>query len=360
MTRPELEPERGASAPAGVPVIAVGASAGGVEALRDLVRLLPEDLAACVLIVLHVAPGSPSALSAILRRSTRLTVLTARHGDVLRPGTVLVAQPDHHLLVTDGEVVLTHGPTENGHRPAVDVLFRSAARAKGARVAAVVLSGALDDGAAGSLAVAAGGGLVLAQDPDEALYPSMPEAAVRHAGARRLPVGEMPRALREWLAGLTDQPPGPGTAPHLEMEVRLAELDPDAVHALDRPGDPAGFGCPDCAGALFQVEEGGLRRYRCRVGHAWSPESLLTQQTIAMEGALWMALRTLQEKAALNHDMASRAHEDGHALTAGRFESSAGETLRAAELVRRLIQDIGSTGLPHDLTDEVGERAGTD
>jgi two-component system, chemotaxis family, protein-glutamate methylesterase/glutaminase len=341
-----------------LPVVVVGASAGGIEALRELVRLLPRDFPACVLVVLHLAANAPSALPAILRRSTDLPVRAAGHGDRLRAGELLVAPPDHHLVITDGEVVLTHGPRENGHRPAVDVLFRSAARAWGGHVAGLVLSGALDDGAAGAVAISSRGGLVLAQEPEEALYRSMPDAAIRATGARGVPVREIPAALEAWLAELADSTdstgPVPGEAgqvsPNMETEVGMAEMDPAAMHAYDRPGDPAGFGCPDCAGALFLIDEGGLRRYRCRVGHAWSPESLLAQQTSAMESALWMALRTLEEKGTLNRDLAGRAREGGYTRTAERFEDSAQDTEHAAELVRSLIDEIahGAYGAHED------------
>ncbi len=339
-----------------VPLLVIGASAGGVEALRDLVRGLPEDLGAAVLVVLHVPPDAPSALPAILQRDGRLSVATARHGDRLVAGRLLVAPPDHHLVVDDGQVVLTHGPRENGHRPAVDVLFRSAARARGDRVAGIVLSGALDDGAAGTVAIASHGGLVLTQDPEEALYRSMPEAAARASGAAGLPVHALPRAVDEWLTALPPSTPGPAKGSPMEAEVLMAELDPHTMHSHDRPGEAAGFGCPDCAGALFQIEEGGLWRYRCRVGHAWSPESLLAQQTLAMEGALWMALRTLEEKAVLNHDMAEKARVEGHTLTASRFESSARDTRQAAELVRQLIEQIGGGGAR--VGDVDGDRTG--
>ena len=127
----------------------------------------------------------------------------------------------------------------------------------------------------------------------------------------------------------------------MDQEVDMAELDPAAMHDLSRPGRPSGFGCPDCAGALFQIEEGSLVRYRCRVGHAWSPDSLLARQAVDMEGALWMALRSLEEKAALNDDLAHRAGGEGHARTASRFQESARDALHAAELVRKLIDEIG-------------------
>src|SRR4051812_22292295 len=270
----------GASAPRALVVI--GGSAGGIEALRELVAGLPADLPATVLVVVHIPPSGTSALPVILGRRGPLPAKHAEDGAELRAGEVLVAPPDQHLVVIDGRVGLTRGPQENGHRPAVDVLFRSAARALGPRVAAVVLSGALDDGAAGAVAVAERGGLCLVQDPGEALYAGMPTSALAAVGsAKPCGVAEMPAVLEEWSGSLGDPPVGAPSA-LLGMEADMAEMDPDALHDPVRPGVPAGLGCPDCAGALYQIEEGGLRRFRCRVGHAWSPESLLARQTIAM------------------------------------------------------------------------------
>jgi two-component system chemotaxis response regulator CheB len=143
----------------------------------------------------------------------------------------------------------------------------------------------------------------------------------------------------------------------LDEEVAMARMDPEAVHAAERPGDPSGFGCPDCSGALFRIEEGTLVRYRCRVGHAWSSESLLARQAVELEGALWMALRSLEEKAALSADLAGRAERSGHARTAVRFHDNTQEAVRAAELVRQLITQIGDTvAAPRESDDVVEDR----
>jgi two-component system, chemotaxis family, protein-glutamate methylesterase/glutaminase len=321
-------------------VIVVGASAGGVEALRQLVSVLPADLPAAVLVVLHVPVSGGSALPTILDRAGALPVRHAVDGDRLRSGEVLVAPPDHHLVVVDGTVALTRGPTENGHRPAIDVLFRTAARSYGSRTLGVVLSGSLDDGAAGAVAIAERGGACVVQDYDEALYDSMPRAAAAAGGVQAAtPVAAMPRAIADWVASAPS--PVRPTPDLMETESAMAELDPDVMHHPDRPGDPAGFGCPDCAGGLFAIEEGPLKRYRCRVGHAWSPQSLLARQTVALESALWMALRSLEEKAALAGELGLRAegHEQPHA--AARMAASADEARRAAELVRQLLTEIG-------------------
>jgi two-component system chemotaxis response regulator CheB len=330
-------------------VVVVGASAGGVEALRDMAAGLDPALPASVLVVLHVPSTGASALPAILNRAGALPATHAEEGHELLPGRILVAPPDHHLVVVDGKVTLTRGPTENGHRPAVDVLFRSAARAHRARVVGVVLSGSLDDGAAGCVAITERGGHCLVQDFDEALYDGMPRAAAQAASiATQVKAWEMGEVISRWVAAVAAEDGAPdaraaGGAGEalIEKETQVAELDAGAIHDPERPGTPSGFGCPDCAGALFAIEEGPLRRFRCRVGHAWSPESLMARQTVGLESALWMALRSLEEKAALSSDMEVRARAEGRLLAAATFGKNAAEALLSAELVRQLVVDLG-------------------
>jgi two-component system, chemotaxis family, protein-glutamate methylesterase/glutaminase len=323
-------------------LVVVGASAGGVEALQRLAGGLPRDFPAAILVVLHVPATAYSALPAILNRAGPVRARHAEDGDTLEPGQILVAPPDHHLIVYDGAVTLSRGPQENGHRPAVDVLFRSAARAKGSNVVGVVLSGALDDGAAGMVAVAQRGGGCLVQSFEDALYDSMPRAAMA-ATPSAVPVSmaDMPTVLTELLYESTEPQASPPSE-LMKQEAAMADLDPQTMHEPDRPGTPSGFGCPECHGALFEITEGPLTRYRCRVGHAWSPESLVARQTIDLESALWMALRSLEERAALSRDLSGRASGRGYDLTGDRFTSGADEALKAAEVLRDLIARLGA------------------
>jgi two-component system chemotaxis response regulator CheB len=226
--------------------------------------------------------------------------------------------------------------------------FGWAARARGPRVTAVVLSGALDDGAAGAVAVLRRGGVVLAQDPREAQHSGMPLACIRATGAGAFPVREIAGRLVELTAEKVDLDDAPPPSQLLEKETDMAGMDPVAIESLDRPGHPSGFSCPDCHGVLFHIEEGMLRRFRCRVGHAWSVDSLLAQHGQAVEGALWMALRSLEEKAALCAELADGARVSGYTLTADRFAEQAGEAQAAAETIRTILVDTPDTRLTTD------------
>ena len=328
-------------------IVVVGASAGGVEALVDLAASLPSDLSAAVFVVLHLPATGTSALPEILRRHGPLPAAHVRDGEPIQPGRIYVAPPDHHVLVRTGYVHLSRGPRENGHRPAIDPLFRSAAREYATRVIGVVLSGALDDGTAGLLAIKSRGGVAVVQNPEDALYPGMPGNALEHAQVDHvLAAASMGKLLTRLLADLAEPPADPAPT-GMRVEVEMEGFSMEAFEGI-HPGRPSGFSCPDCHGVLWQIKDGGLERYRCRVGHAWSPESLLTQQSEALEAALWVALRSLEERAALARRLAEPARRRGHAITATRFEEQAAEAQQAARLVRDLLlnRDTFATAWP--------------
>ncbi|MFI9011047.1 chemotaxis protein CheB [Actinosynnema sp. NPDC053489] len=320
-------------------VIVVGASAGGVEALRELVAGLPEDLPAAVAVVLHLPAGGTSALARILDRAGPLRAVTARSGMPLERGRVHVAPPDHHLLVVEDRCLLTHGPTENGHRPAVDALFRSAAVAAGPRVTGVVLSGVLDDGVAGVVAIRRRGGAVVVQDPDDALYRAMPENALRHVSAARvLPAS---RLGPELAALAREAVPVPDAPPPVPTELtRENDIVRDWRASMDvggqSIGNPTEFSCPDCRGVLNEVEPGSLR-YRCQVGHAWSAEALAQAQGDGFELALWTALRSLEEKIRLSERLREAARGQGDGRRATRYDYIVEESSNAAEVLRAFL-----------------------
>lgn len=325
-------------------VVVIGASAGGVEALRALVSHLPADLPATLVVVLHTTASGRSALPAILTRAGVLPAHHAQRTTQFVPGQIIVAPADHHVVVYDHAATLSHGPRENGHRPAIDVLFRTAARSLGPRVIGIVLSGALDDGAVGLAAISARGGRTLVQDPGEALVPAMPLAAIRatevdHVAPVEILAKRLIELVREEVAVDGRQEEDPEVPDPLEQESQV-QIEPRPLADAERVGVAASLSCPDCFGTLNAIEEGDALHFRCRVGHAWSPESLVVEKTSGVEGALWVAVRTLEEKATLADRLARRATERGHAMTAERFDDASAEAMRAARDVRALIDAI--------------------
>lgn len=317
-------------------VIGVGASAGGLEAVGTLLAGLPASLPAAVLVVIHQSDAGPGRLAELLDRRTRLPVRAARDGEPLAAGGVHVAAPGHHLLVEKHTLRVTRGPRENGYRPAVDPLFRSLALQVGPRAIGVVLSGMLDDGAAGLLEIVRHGGAAVVQDPDDAAFDGMPAAALRQVpGAAVAPVAQLPDALVALLAR-----PALGvvrTNERLAGEVEVALGHRDTGSEPSR--EPAGLSCPDCGGPLYETGEPHLLRYRCRVGHAWSQESLRAGQAAAAERALETALRALEEKAALHHRIGRNAEARGSSRLADRARETAHDALASAAVVRDLLSN---------------------
>lgn len=320
-------------------ILLIGASAGGVHAISEVVAALPRDLPAAVFVVLHVSPWGRSALPAILNRSSALPAAHPEDGDPIEPGRVYVAPPDRHLMVEKGRVRLFRGPTENNHRPALDVLFRTAAHAYGPRVIGVVLTGNLDDGTAGLAAVKRQGGLAVAQDPKEADYPSMPASAIQNVRVDHvLPLGEIgPLLARLALEPLPEEAvvPGPG-----EEDTAMSK-DPETEGERISAGEEkaSGFTCPACGGALWE-KSGELLHFRCRTGHAYSPETLLARQGETLDAALWAAVRALEENAALARRMERRLRErGGNLLTWDRYEKRAQAAEQHADVLRRLLHE---------------------
>jgi two-component system, chemotaxis family, protein-glutamate methylesterase/glutaminase len=317
-----------------VNVVAVGASAGGVEALTHFAAGIPPDLPYAVLVVLHMPVGAPSVLARILDRSGPLPAAQAVDDEPLTPGTIRVAVPNRHLLVDDHKIALSEGPTENGHRPAINPLFRSVALNFGQRAVGVLLSGVLDDGTLGSAAIRSRGGTTIAQAPTDALFPAMPLNAIG-AGVidHELAAFEVGGMLKQLADRVFEEHEMESDA-RMELENRIAmarrfstEIDAEVL------GDPSAYTCPDCNGSLISVSEGN---YRCRVGHAWTADALLRARDDEIEGALWVAIRSLQEKAKLSRRLAEQVNPG---ILSERYEAIADETEHAMAVLGHRLSD---------------------
>ncbi len=353
-------------------LIVIGASAGGVEALIALVKNLPEDLPASVFVVLHIPRHGASVLPAILTRHGNLPARAPEGDEPIESGVIYVAPADKHLVLENGRVRLTRGPSENGHRPAIDPLFRSAAKMGGARVIGVVLSGMLDDGTAGLSVVKRHGGTSVIQNPDDALFSGMPLSAQMNVAIDySVPIRDMGALLAQLVAAPVAAQPQPSSAipsngsddteemlfvddaafdtaspspqtveaAALQQEVGAALMVPASLNRETPPGaTPSVYACPECAGVLWEVNNETLIRFRCRTGHAYSADSLLAAQSDALEAALWTALRALEESASLARRLHERAKLRGHHLAEARFAEQARESDERAQTISHVLR----------------------
>jgi two-component system chemotaxis response regulator CheB len=324
-------------------IAVVGFSAGGIEPLLRLVGALPADFPGSVFVVHHFPPQSISALPNILQRASALDVAQAVDGDDIVPGRICVARPDQHLVLTGGRIRCTNGPREQGHRPAIDPLFRSAARVFGPRVVGVILSGTLDDGTVGMIEVKARGGLALVQEPEEAAYPGMIMSALRsvavdHVAPARELAAILDRAAREDAA---ERAPLPSDAS--EAAAVSADAPEPAMAGTAGLRNPSGLGrpspmvCPECGGVLFEREQDQFLHFRCHVGHAFSEEALFASQSRALEGVLWSAVRALEEKAALSRRLADQAGRRGLHRAVAQFQGTAREAEHGSNILRQTL-----------------------
>lgn len=349
-------------------VVVMGASAGGVEALKRVLGALPLDFLAPVLVVMHIG-ARESVLPSLLRKHCALPVRHARDGELLAQPMILIAPPDRHLIVVRdgpvGRLQLTAGPMENYTRPAVDPLFRSAAAAFRRGVTAVVLTGYLDDGTAGLQAVKACGGTAIVQDPAEAFAPGMPASAMEHVAVDfKLKLDDIGPELAR-LAGMALAPdrkesamkptPPPkqatdvhpdapaGTADrfvHPPEWIRVENLYADgkgSIQDLKKVATPSTFTCPECSGTLWRLSDAKPARFRCHTGHSFTVQALEQLQDRTVEEAMWTAVRALNEKEELARRLAEEAGTLRLSRAAGDYVERADDAQRAANLLRGLL-----------------------
>jgi two-component system chemotaxis response regulator CheB len=344
-------------------IIVIGASAGGVEALCQLVTDLPKDLPAAVFVVVHIPAQSKSFLPNILSRKGLLRATHAIDDEVIVPGRIYVAPPDYHLLVKPGYIRLVKGPKENSCRPAVNPMLRTAAKAYGRRVIGVILSGTLDDGTAGLMDVKRFGGVAVVQDPKDALYSGMPSSAIEHVKVDYiLPLSSIAPVLVRLAHESVVEEGAKAMPSENEMEPDVVELDGVALRERGHPGPASNFTCPDCGGTLFQLKQRKLLEFRCRTGHAFSGATLLALQSEVQEEALWAAIRSLEERGELMHQMATKALESNRNLSAQRFKALAQEAQQRADLIRQTLfqGQLPATAVPDAIAQEQGDTESTD
>ncbi len=320
-------------------IVVVGASAGGVDALRKLFSQFSARVQASFFVVLHIPPESPSLLASLLDTVGPLVAKTAEDHEPIRPGRIYVAPPNHHLLVKPGHVRLQRGPRENRHRPAIDPLFRSAAIAYPTQTIGVVLTGYLDDGSSGLLSIKRCGGIAIVQDPEDADYPDMPTNAIAafERVDHQLPLRDMGRVIEKLVA----QPAAVrfDVPEDIVMEAKIAERVTSDISGENQLGHPVPISCPECNGPLWQIDADRVNRYRCHVGHGYTAKALLASQGMALEQALWAAMRTMEERANMALTMARNEEERGRKKSAQVYEEQSQLSKGHALVIRKLLTE---------------------
>ena len=318
-------------------IVVIGTSAGGIDALRTLVKDLPADFQASIFIVLHTGPDSPGLLDQILQRVSPVKVRNPIDKEKIQGNRIYVAPPDHHLIIEPGIICLSKGPKENRFRPAIDPLFRSAAQVYGPKVIGVILTGGLDDGVAGLWAVKKLGGTAVVQHPEDALFPSMPLNAMHYVDVDHcVPLTEIAPLLVELTSTAVDETRRYEMPEHLDIEVKIAKQDPAIDEDIREIWEKSSYTCPECHGVLLQLTEGTRSRYRCHTGHAFSADSLLAEITESIEETLWSAIRNIEESVMLMRHMAN--HIEGYDQRVAReFLKKADEARTRGDLVRGAV-----------------------
>jgi len=339
-------------------MIVIGASAGGVETLIQLCKNLPVGLPVTICIAIHLPSTTPSVLPHILSRAGQIPAVHPNNGEIIRTGVIYVAPSDFHLEISLGNLHLSHGPAENGNRPSIDVMFRSAAESYGSRVTGIVLSGMLSDGTLGLQAIHEAGGTTIVQDPDDALFPSMPLSALRSVRVDAvLPLSEIAREIIR-QAGTPVEPeaamppletnPDSAVNPH---PVEMAKRDLMAFRNGKDSSPRTLITCPACGGVLWELREGDQLFYYCQTGHRYSLESVFGEQTNGVENALWAAVRALEERAALTHRLAEKSAIKGSQRSYRQFLLAAEKADQDAQIIRQILEQskwMGGSSGPED------------
>jgi two-component system chemotaxis response regulator CheB len=333
-------------------IIVVGASAGGVTALVDLVQSIPKDINAAIFIVLHIPSSSPSNLPAILSNAGLLNAVHPKDGQPVKPGRIYVASPDHHMLLEGGRVLIKKGPKENRFRPSIDALFRSAAYVYGPRVIGIVLSGVLNDGTSGLWSVKRLGGITIIQEPNDADFPGMPLNVLDYVKVDYTIAASKMGALLNKLTkekALRKPKISKKEMDFLKMEVVISKQDNAFAMGIMDEGDLTPFTCPECHGVLVRLIEGKFIRFRCHTGHAYTASALLADLSKSVEETLWQAMRGLEETTLLLNQIGAHFKSHNQKDAARIFARKADMTTKRARVIHDSVfrQEILSEDLRH-------------
>jgi two-component system chemotaxis response regulator CheB len=307
-------------------IIVIGSSAGGVPALKELVKSFNKDLAASIFIVQHLAADKISYLPEILSSHG---VLPARHpqdGEQISKGTIYIAPPDHHMIIENEHIFIKRGPKENNFRPAIDVTMRSAAYWYADQVIAAVLTGYLSDGSSGLWSVQQLGGTTIVQSPEDADYPDMPRNALERIDPDYiLPLKDIGPLINTLLAQPTESKrvENDELKTRMNVEIEIAGQKNAFSRGIHHMGEKTALTCPECGGSLTSLQEGSNVRYRCHTGHGFSSSSLWSGITESVEAKLWQAMRSMEEGILFLEQAVTRCELSGNQDHARGFEKKA-------------------------------------
>jgi len=325
-------------------IIVIGGSSGGFEAFKTIIKNLPPNFQPPVFIVWHMSPDVLGVLPTVLDKLNVIPAAHAYDGEPIVPHRIYVAPPDHHMLIEDGRIRITHGPKENRFRPAIDPLFRSAAYVYGHRVIGIILSGALDDGTAGLWRVKWSEGVAIVQDPADAEVPSMPQNAMREVEVDYcVPVSDMAALLTKLSGEILNSNPQVMKDEKTKIEIDIAAENDAFKKGSLFIGELSALTCPECHGVLSRVRDGNLLRFRCHTGHAFSMDSLVLALDEAIEESLYNAIRGIDEEVILLNHIGDHFAEANHPQMAAQYFQKAQEAMERSIAIRDALFSAASS-----------------
>jgi two-component system chemotaxis response regulator CheB len=319
-------------------MIVIGASAGGLNAIGELLSFLSPDINAAIGIVIHTpSQGSNAWVVPRLQKHTSLPCRLATDRLPLEKGVIYLAPANYHLLVKEDKLLLGRGPMEGRWRPSIDTGFRSAAASWDSHCIGIILTGLLDDGTSGMAAIKNCGGLCIVQDPAEAEYPDMPLSVLRNIEPDHcVPLSGMVSILEERTSSRIEHTAVPDA---IQKEAALSEQAAASIGALAEMATHSVYTCPDCGGGLWQMKNGSLCHYRCHIGHTYTEWELMAGQLRGIENTLWVALRMMEERRNLLTNLSEKEKDRGQRDLSGSHDERAGEMTQHIERLKEVLFD---------------------